>query len=290
MSKQEVDEFEINSESVFLCDMRPGFTEDGVECTLPSGKYCVSVAEPAEHSGRGFSLVLRGESPDGRLNAGSVDVDGARMGIFNRKAFLDHFGGEFEDLFEWSDSEACPPTDGVIEISPDDNARLRALVVDVQCDSRYQVEYLKSGSKKVGLAVTPVRPEITTEKVRRFTRVDVKFVGIGEPWYYMDDWNYEPDLDDVIESLILDQLLDCEFVTGQDIQPEDVSPDVPLRQYVSRFRGVKRISAFIEVDQDRAKRIPLPDSFDVKEFSAETTFRELGHFVVSVLRYVRKRN
>jgi hypothetical protein len=290
MGKQQVIEFEINSGSVFLCDMRPGFTEDGVECALPSGKYGVALADSAENGGRGFSLVLDGESPDGRVSAGSVDVDGARIGIFNRKAFLDHFGGDFEDLFEWSDGEASPPMGGIVEISPEDNTLLKALVVDVQCDSRYQIEYLKSGAEKVGLAVTPIRPEITPGKARRFTRVDVKFIGIGEPWYYMDDWDYEPALEDVIESLILDQVLYCELVKGRHIKSEDVSPGAPLRQYVSKFRGVKRIGAFLEVDQNRAKRIPLPESLDVSKFSAETTFRELGDIVLSVLRYVRQRD
>ncbi len=73
-------------DSLYLCDTRPGFADVGLECDLPPGLYCLDLAEGATNGGRGFSLVIEGASPDFRVDAGSIDIEGARIGIFNRQA------------------------------------------------------------------------------------------------------------------------------------------------------------------------------------------------------------
>ena len=51
--------------SLFVCDMRPGFTADGVNCALPPGRYRVQLDPLTDQSpGRGFRLVLEGAEPD----------------------------------------------------------------------------------------------------------------------------------------------------------------------------------------------------------------------------------
>ena len=109
---------------------------------------------------------------------------------------------------------------------------LRALVVTVQCHGNYGVEYLTSGSSKVGLEVTPNQHEIADDITRRWVRVDVKFVGISEPWEYFDDCHFEPEPDDVFEDLVLNTVLTPAHIDGQAIEPDDVGSNAEVQQYL----------------------------------------------------------
>lgn len=273
--------FDNRSESVFVCDMRPGFTEDGVDCELPKGRYLLALDKPTE-SGRGFRLVLEGQTPDGSRVAGSVPVDMARVGVFDRQAFLAHFDGNFEDLFEWS-AFAVDTTLAAAEIALDENPALNALIVSVQNDGTYRIEYLVSGSETVGLALTPESAEATDKKPRCWTRVDVKFIGIGEPYYYSNDWDFPCSAEDVLESLEIDAAIEA------DIRSDDVRPSAALRQYMPKFNGAKSVKAYLEMSgQERAKGIPLPASFDATRLSADATLEEIADFIFSVACYVRE--
>lgn len=279
-------------DSLYLCDMRPGFSDGGVECALPPGLYRLGLAEGEANGGRGFSLLIKDASPDSRVDAGSIDVDGARIGIFNRQAFMQHYDYDFEELFEWSDAASGDAfggaIDGAIEISPDDSANLTALVIDVQCDAVYRIHVLKSGSSVIGIEVAPVEQQASQKISRQYTRIDVKFTGVGEPWCYFDDWNFEPSQSDVIDSLILDLSIDLELSAQGRAAPEKIRPNTKIRDVLPRSRGVQEINAFLERNQRRARRIPLPDSLTSSSISAEATLEQLGEFVYSILLYARR--
>lgn len=286
MGKKQLDYIH-NYESVYLCDMRPGFVEGGHECDLPPGLYRLELTECADNGGRGFSLLLSGASPDTRVDAGLIEIDGARIGVFNRQALLQHFDDNFEELFEWSDSASGDAVNGAIEISPNNSTDLNALVVDVQRDSQYRIVVLKSGSRNIGVEVEPAEHQKSEEILHKYTRVDVKFIGIGEPWCYFDDWNYEPSLSDVVDSLILEQSIDLGLSTEGRGVSRKIGPTTELRDGITRFRGVKNVSAFLEQGQDRAKRIPLPKFLETTSFPADTTFEQLGEIVYSILLHAR---
>ena len=287
--------FDNQSDRVFVCDMRPGFTEDGIECVLPRGTYDVILDESTGDGGRGFRMTLDGVSPDGVRDVGSVSVDMAQIGIFDRNTFLEHFNGDFEELYDWSSFAVDTDADGAIKISPDDDPDLNALVVIVEWDGIYRVEQLVSGSRTVGLAVTYAEPEgdralvsadSGDEEPRQWTRVTIKRVGIGDPLLFVDDLSCDAlTLDEVLDDLTLEVELHLE---NHRVEFDEVKPNVELRHYMPKIRGFEPVKAHLDTEgRERAKQISLSESFDAAPLPASATLEDISKLVLAVTLHVR---
>ena len=217
-----------------------------------------------------------------------MPVDMAQIGIFDRQAFLQHFEGDFGELFEWSSFEV-DATDGAVEIAPDDASHLRALVVIVNRDGVYRVETLLEQSKTVGLAITPLPPRASDDKPRRWTRVDVKFVGIGDPWYYLDDWDYPHALEDVLDSLATDVSIEASM-NNNESSYDDAAPDAAVRDYLPNFRGVSWVRAYLDEEgKERAQGLTVSESLASATLPADATVGQVADLTYSVVREIREK-
>ena len=229
--------FEFTGKKLFLCDMRPGFSEDGVECALPNGNYELSI-EPSQNSDmRGFSLVLPGETPDGHKDTGVFSIDMARVGILDCKAFLELFEGDWEELFDWSDIASDSKKSKWGGFLRHKESGLEAFFVNIGSDCECIVQSLRSGKKTVGVRVIPKPPiERSTEKpaFRSWTQLEIKCSGIADPWSFCDDRDYEPKIEDVLKDVVLEVSVDVE---GPYLDTRSIDPDAAIFDISATFQG-----------------------------------------------------
>ena len=282
--------FELTGKKLFLCDMRPGFSEDGVECPLPSGKYELSI-EPSENGKtRGFSLVLAGEIPDGNSNAGAFTIDMARVGALDRKAFLDLFEGDWETLFDWSDSASDNKGADWGGLLKHKESGLEAFYVNIGSDCECAVQSLQSGKKTVGVRVIPkplpVRARLTEGQVQgHWTQLEVHCNGIDDPWNFCDDRDFEPEIEGVLEEVISE----VSFVDeGAFLDTESIDPDTAISTYRPRFKGIARIKVFLENSEEEDwTPLAIPKSYSIPKLGEQTTPQELAKAVFNIFENAR---
>ncbi len=281
---------ELSGERLFVCDMRPGFSEDGVTVSVPKGSYGLTVVETAGGEFASFSLVLAGEAPDGHVDAGTVSVDMARLGVFDPDAFLEAFADDREALFDWSD-DATDGTTATSGATITHESGLQALVVDLGSDGVCDVHVLLREDRAVGLRVSfrgPAQQPVPTDRKLRYTSVEVTCRGIDDLWTFVDDWNFEPDADDILDDIV------SEVSMGDQGDPIDfgdsdqVDADAPIAAFRRRFRGVGKFSVFVEQDGDERRPVSIADSLPLPECTSETTSRELASILHAIFVEVRQ--
>jgi hypothetical protein len=283
--------FEVTGKKLFLCDMRPGFSEDGVECALPNGNYELSIEPSQSGKIRGFSLVLAGETPDGHLNKGTFSIDMARVGILDRKTFLEFFDGSWEALFDWSESASDSKNSDWGGFLHHEKAGLEAFYVNIGSDCECVVQSLRSGTKTVGVRVIP-KPSTahsTDEPVsRQWTQLEVKCSGITDPWNFCDDWDYEPEIEGVLEDVVLEVSSVDEDDSLTFLDTKSIDPDAAISTYRRRFKGIESITVFLEHSEEEDwKRLSIPKSYSIPQLGAETTSRELAKTVFEIFENAR---
>ena len=282
--------FEFAGNKLFLCDMRPGFSEDGVECSLPCGIYELSIETLEDGKTHGFSLVLAGETPDGQANVGAFSIDMARVGAFDRKAFLDLFNGDWETLFDWSDTASNnkePNWGGFLHHK---QSGLKAFFINIGTDCECAVQSLQSGKKTVGIRVIPkllpTRANLTDGEVQgHWTQLEVECSGIDDPWNFCDDRDFDPEIEDILENVISE----VSFVDeGEFLDTEDIDPDAAISTYRPRFTGVASfIVSFESSDEEDLKRLSIPKSYTIPKLDAKTTSRQLAEAVLDIFENAR---
>jgi len=281
--------FEFTGKKLFLCDMRPGFSEDGIECSLPNGTFELSI-EPSQNNGmRGFSLVLKGETADGHSNKGVFSVDMARVGILDRNAFLKFFDDNRETLFDWSESasDSSKKSDwGSFLLHK--KSGLEALYVDIGSDCECAVQSLLSGKKAVGIRVIPQPPTkhpVKKDEVRQWIQLEVKCSGIADPWGFSDDWDYEPEINSILEDVIFEV---SSVDEGPFLDTKDTDPDAAISKYRPSFKGVTRVSVFLDNSEEEDwKRLSIPNSHFIPQLGAQTTSRELSKTIFEIFKNAR---
>lgn len=283
--------FEFTGKKLFLCDMRPGFSEDGVECTLPKGTYRLSIESSQSNGMRGFSLVLAGEKHDGHIDEGTFSIDMARVGVLDRKAFLDFFDGDSEALFDWSENASDNKTSDWGGFLHHKKPGLKALYVDIGSDCVCSVQSLRSGKRTVGVRVIP---QPSTERPskkggsRQWTQLEVNCSGIAEPWNFCDDWDYEPDIEDVLDNVVSEVSTVDEGDSLTFLDLENMDPDAAIATYQKRFKGVTRITVYLDQSEEEDwKRLPIPKSYSVPQLGAQTSSRELANAVFDIFKNAR---
>lgn len=283
--------FEFTGKKLFLCDMRPGFSEDGVECTLPKGNYKLSIEPSPDNEMRGFSLVLAGETPDGHTDNGALSIDMARVGVLDRKAFLEFFDGDPEALFDWSDSTSDGKNSDWGGFLRHKKSGLEALYVNAGSDCECAVQLLRSGKKTVGVRVIPQPPAERPAKKsgsRQWTQLEVKCSGIAEPWNFCDDWDYDPEFEDVLDNVVseVSSVDEGDSLTFLDL--EDLDPDAAIATYQKNFKGVTRITVYLEQrEEEDWKRLAIPKLYSIPQLGAQTTSQELAKTVFEIFKNAR---
>lgn len=275
---------------LFLCDMRPGFSEDGVEVSLPKGDYTV-LLEPSP-KGRlvGFSLLLVGKVPDSDVAKGKFSIDMARVGVFDRNAFTKLFGGDQEALSEWSEEasdHAKAKWGGFLKHK---KGGLEALFVDIGSDCECAVRLLRSRSNTVGVRVVPQLPEerpICELGSRHWTEVEVKCQGIKEAWSFVDDRDFDPEFDQILDNVIFEtSYIDEDSQTF--LKSADIDPDTPISKHRKRFTGVTGFSVFVEHAGKRRQRISVPHTYKIPKIGVHATPREIANAVFEIFQNAKK--
>lgn len=275
--------FEFTGKKLFLCDMRPGFSEDGVECALPGGSYELFI-EPSENGKmNGFSLILANETPDGHQSEGSFSIDMARVGILDRKAFLEFFNNSWEALFDWSENASEEKKSDWGGFLHHKESRLKAFYVNIGSDCECIVQSLRTGTKTVGVRIIPKSSTVLSADGQvpgHWTRLEVQCNGIEDPWDFCDDRDYEPEIEDVLENVISE----VSFVDeGPFLDTESIDPGTAISKYRKDFQGVAGITVHLERSgEEDMKRLSIPKSYSIPDLGAKTTSRELAEAILDI--------
>jgi hypothetical protein len=270
-----------------LCDMRPGFSEDGVVCALPKGNYKLSIEPTQDRKMHGFSLVLVGENATSERNQGTFSLDMARVGVFERKPFLALFDGDSEALSDWTERAADKKSSAWGGFIHHKKSGLQALYVNIGSDCRCLVQLLRAGKRVVGVRVIPTT---TSERSpdqpgsRHWTWVELKCEGISKPLSFCDDRDYDPDFDLLLDNVRFE-------VSSIDengcLEPDTIDPDIPVSRYRRRYKGVAKVTVFGERAGEPRRRIRLAKT-SFPNLGSQATPRRIAQVVFDIFKHVRQ--
>lgn len=266
--------------------MRPGFSEDGIACALPKGNYQLSLEPTQDSKLRGFSLILAGEIPDTERDNGTFSTDMACVGVLDRQTFLKHFAGNGEALFDWSADALGKKESQWGGFLKHKQSGLEAFYVKTGADGRCAVQLLCLHSCPVGIRVIPnVSPERPTDQrgSRHWTWVELKCEGIGEPWSFCDDRDFEPDFDQTLEDVLSE--VNCLCSGDSDSK---VGPDVPISRCSRRYKGISKVTTFYERAGEPRRRIHFPPSHTVPKLGPNETARKIAKAVFDLFKSARR--
>jgi hypothetical protein len=268
-------QFKLSGEQLWICDMRPGISQDGVRVKLPPGDYQCEVT-PSEGTGlTTVSYVRKGARPTSERHVGGVSLDMARVGVVELKPLLAQHGGDWEALADWSDEMADRGEKrwgGVLM-----SALHHAAFFRIGSDCTLDVFRLKQDGRDVGVALRPQARHVADTKSQRWTWVEVKLRGIGEPWSYCDDWAFFPDNELV--------LFDIEFELSY-FTKEKIDHKMPLAKYCPKIGGIDWIKVFVE-DRGAARRA-ITRVIRIPEIQSPVTATGLATGVLGIFEQVRK--
>jgi len=281
--------YEFSGQTLFLCDMRPGFSEDGIECTLPAGSYELTL-ETTESGGRGFILLLAGEIYDGQAEHAVVPLDMARIGVLDRKAFLKIFSGDWETLYDWSESAADTQKSEWGGFLRHKDSGLSAFFVNTGMDGECAVQLLRLGKKTVGVRAIPQPPvekPSKSGKLRQWTQVEVRCSGIADPWGFCDDWNFQPEVEEILENVVLEVSSVDEGDSLKFLDSDDIDPDTAIANYQPGFKGVTGFNVYLDKNEEDPVPLSIPESFALPKLEAQATSRELAEVLFDIFQKAR---
>lgn len=266
----------LNDGALWVCDMRPGISQDGISVNLSAGIYRCEAARAEETGLSTISYIRECVSPTSEERIGELSLDMARLGVVELRPLLAKHRGDWEALADWSD-EASGAREkewgGHLEAG-----KLHAVFFSIGSDCTVEVLRLRRGRRTVGMRIRPKERLDTAAKPQRWTWVEVKLRGIGDPWSFCDDWAFTPD-----DELIFDNI-DLEL---SDFTNDEVDHSAPLSKYCASLRGVASISAFVE-DSGKPRR-PITRLLQIPKLGASPTAKRLAATVLSIFEQARKR-
>jgi hypothetical protein len=215
--------------------MRPGIAQDGVTLALPAGNYRCEYL-PATDSGLAtISYLHEGKTVVAESKAGEVNLDMARVGVVELKPLLAQHGGDWDALADWSDETAAGREKNWGGTLPAKG--IHAAFFATGGDGTLEVFKLRDRHGIIGLRLKPKpRPKLK-QKRRRWTHVYVKIAGLGDPWHFCHDWDYEADDESALDEIAYE----LSYFTE-----EDIDHGVPLARYCAKFKGIKAITVDYE--------------------------------------------
>lgn len=285
-SKMEENYTNIEANALSICDMRPGFTQDEVELTLPSGEYAVSTIEIG--SLQGFQLLLKERSIEKEEMCGSLPLDGACVGLFDKQGFLNYFQNDFEAIYEWSSDKA---QEGKTWKNISHDAAGSAFYFQIFSDCTCEVFLLYSKDSVVGLKVMPYVIETNKDKKREWTWVNIQCKGIYQELNICHDRNHEIELEEVIEDVLSDLCaIETEDTLGF-IDESSVDISAPIISFRSDFKGIKSADVVYEksIKGNRtSKRIQPNVESLINNIGLTSTTEDLGKFIYEIFKMAEK--
>jgi len=239
--------FEINADRLFVCDMRPGFTQDGIELSIPSGKYVISDIKVGALCG--FQIALEGTSVESNETIGNISIDGATIGVFDIGRFKSYFEDNFEAIYDWS-SNAIENEEVRRDISHKHAGSAFAFRTNGDCEVEV-ISHLFRGNV-VGFSVVPIVPtknENRGERKRSWTWIEFRCHGMFQEFRFCHDRNYDIEFDDVLDD-VLGDLCTVETEDSIDFIDEDeIDIDLPINSYRKEYLGLKSVNIFLDIQE-----------------------------------------
>ncbi|MGC4074879.1 MAG: hypothetical protein QM760_20750 [Nibricoccus sp.] len=179
--------------------------------------------------------VAVGRKPSRETKLGRFSIDMARVGVVELAPLLASHDGDREQLSEWSAEAADErPTSWGGRLK---SGAPHAVFFDIGGDCEVDVFRIFDGREVIGFRLCPGAPKKVEARFQKWTWVEVKMRGMGDPWSFCDDWNYEPD-DDLIYDGIETALSWSHKIP--------TCPDVPLQELSPKIKGVEWIKVYTE--------------------------------------------
>ena len=267
--------FTLSGEQLWICDMRPGISQDGIRVTLPAGEYLCEIARADKGRVSAISYVRHNALPNSESRIGEVSLDMARVGVVELKPLLARHTGDWDALADWSDelADRREKTWGGTLLPTGHHAAFFTIGTDCTLD----VFKLRQGRQDVGMVLRPRLLESVEAKPRRWTWVEVKWRGIGDPWSHCDDWAFPRD----DERFFTDVDFELSYFTEGKIDH-----DKPLPEYSSKFRHIEWIKVFVE--DSGSPRRQVTRKIDIPTIKSPLTARGLAAVVLEVFEKARK--
>lgn len=243
MKGAEPDEIRIVSDSLTLCDVRCGPTEDKQIVQLDSGVYTLAVEDHDESVS--VTICQSGvEHPAHGAALGEVSIDGGVLGAYDTELFSDVFGFEAEKFYNWGES--------VFEATE---------VVRVFCDSIEPYEFAYIPTRLDGVFLIT---ELTQDDCRVGVRLSASFSEsqVAEDhlmfqfFFASASTNVEVWLDPVYDD---EDILDCIIDSLEEVLGRDVDV-VGVENFISK---IESIALAIQIGEDSSPK----QSLDLSSFS-----------------------
>ena len=158
----------VKGNGLFLTDMRPGPTEDGLKVELEPGNYRVEVQGFVRESDRRcarFRVYLEGSKPELGQQLGTVATDLATMGFYDPKCFQSLRKQGSEEFFAWGESafDASKSSHGVL-VHDLKRSAILPYVTSGFGDGTYPVYELTQQNRRVGFEVEFISESAAKER------------------------------------------------------------------------------------------------------------------------------
>lgn len=282
------EKFELHEDSIFVCDMRPGFTEDGVACELPNGNYYLSNAPTKDQGLNSFSLQLENTSVDDENDIAIIGVEMARVGIYKRRILADVFNSDTEALFDWSDSK-CDKKSNLWGGYIGGNSNPDGLYINIDSDCDCSIKYLLSNGSKVGIKVVPLSSQTVHAVDRSWTRVEIS-LGISE-LSFIDDRDYELEFKDVLEDVLTELCTIDEGASLIFVDEDSVNVEDEIIRFRPNYKGARKLNVFIQtsVGCDLVDRkLPLDIEEAIEQLDQNISVNDFAKVIYQVLKTARR--
>lgn len=150
------DEITVAGNSLTLCDVRIGPTEDKVAFDVESGTYSLMYEWDGEsYTGYVCEKGVRDSTPGKVL--GEIAIDGSVVGVYDSRLFEQVFNGRPETFYDWGDSNFEPAK--VIRVYRESIAPYEFACIPTFNDGTFEIVELTQQNRRVGVCIKYVAPE-----------------------------------------------------------------------------------------------------------------------------------
>ncbi len=155
MSSTPSDKIRLIGNSLSLCDVRCGPTEDKVLVDLDSGAYTLAV----ENDDESVSVTICKSGvrrPAPGADIGELSIDGGVLGAYDTQLFTERFGADAVGFYEWGES-LFEATDAV-QVYRDSIEPHEFACIPTSFDGIFRLTELTQGDSRVGVRLSATMP------------------------------------------------------------------------------------------------------------------------------------
>lgn len=237
-------EIELSGDSLTLCDVRCGPTEDKLAVDLGRGTYSLSIRNEDESV---WITVCRSDvqSPAYGDELGEISIDGGVLGAYDTDMFGRVFNAEVEDFYNWG--ESLFEVGDEIRIYRDSIEPYEFACIPTFCDGVFRLIELRHGGARIGVSLrVPLATDQEPEDFLMFQFLLNTASTSAEVW-----------LDPVYDN---EDILDCLIDSLQEVHEQDVDSGT-----VDKF--VATITS-IEFAKQKGETLLPKQHLDLSQFSS----------------------